>query len=394
MRDKPMDVRALRVAYFAGTMKPGHDGVTRVLYRLIDAIKDEHITNVFYSPLVPPEGHRPTEMVRVPSVSIPVYKEYRFAMPGHGHFEQHLSAFRPDLIHIHSPCSLGFAAVKYGQAHGTPVVATYHTHFPSYARYYKVRPLELLGWNYLRTLYSGCHRVYVPSRPVLMELVSHGFKNLMDLPHGVDTTAFQPGYRNREWKEKLGIAGKYALLFAGRLVWEKDLQVLADTYKLLQRRRSDIAFVLAGDGPIRSELQEMMPGAIFLGHQEGADLSVAYASSDLFVFPSTTETFGNVVLEAMASGLVPICSRQGGPAGIIQHGVTGLLTNPRDPGELAESIEHLVDNRGARTELRDSGLLYAQSQTWERIFQNLFRDYEAVIQEFPLRQTKRRRKAA
>jgi phosphatidylinositol alpha 1,6-mannosyltransferase len=394
MSKETRDVGTLRVAYFAGTMKPGHDGVTRVLYRLIDALKARQIKHVFYSPIVPSGSHQPADMVRVPSVSIPIYKEYRFAMPGQRFFDQHLSAFRPDLIHINSPCSLGYAAVRYGQTHDVPVVATYHTHFPSYARYYKVRPLELLGWNYLRTIYNDCQRVYVPSKPVMMELMGHGFRNLQHLPHGVDTEAFRPTFRSRAWKERLGITGKSALLFVGRLVWEKDLQVLADTYKLIHDKRDDVVFVLAGDGPIRAELQQMMPKAIILGQQGGIELSTAYASSDLFVFPSTTETFGNVVLEAMASGLVPICSRRGGPAGIIQHGVTGFLTEPGDAGELAERISYLLDHPGVRAELSDRARLYVRSQTWDRIFSDLFRDYEDVIEAFPGRHTQRRKKVA
>ena len=334
------------------------------------------------------------EMVEVPSVRIPVYKEYRFALPGQKHFEQHLSAFRPDLIHVNSPCSLGFAAAKYGQVHDIPVVATYHTNFPGYARYYKVRPLELLSWNYLRAFYNACQRVYVPSKPILDELMWHGFKHLRHLPHGVDTTGFHPSFRSRHWKEKLGIAGKSALLFVGRLVWEKDLQVLAETYRLLVQKHDNVVFVLAGDGPIRAELQQMMPRAIFLGQQGGGDLSTAYASSDLFVFPSTTETFGNVVLEAMASGLVPICPRQGGPAGIIQHGSTGLLTEPRDAGELAESVEYLLDHPGVRAEMSDRALQYAQSQTWDRIFTDLFQDYRVAVHEYSHTQTRRRQRAA
>ncbi len=384
----------LRVAYFAGTMKPGHDGVTRVLYRMIDALREHDIRNVFYSAIVPNPQERPTEMVEVPSVSIPVYKEYRFAIPGQKHFEKHLEAFRPDLIHINSPCSLGYAAVSYGQAHGIPVVGTYHTHFPSYASYYKIRPLEFLGWNYLRKVYSGCDRLYVPSEPVLRELAAHGFVNLRHLPHGVDTDAFHPRHRSTAWKERVGIRGKAALLFVGRLVWEKDLRTLADTYAILSARRDDVAFVLAGDGPVRDELRQLMPGAIFLGQQSGIDLSTSYASSDLFVFPSTTETFGNVTLEAMASGLMPICANQGGPAGIIQQGVTGLLAKPRDPEDLAERIAYALDQPGKRIEMADQALRYARRQAWDRIFEAQFDDYRDVIAGFNRRHSRIRTKAA
>ena len=383
-----------RIAYFAGTMKPGHDGVTRVLYRLIDSLRDRRIANVFYSALIPLIGQRPTEMFEVPSVRIPMYRGHRFALPGQKYFEDHLASFKPDLIHINSPCPLGYAAVQYGRMHRIPVVATYHTHFVSYANYYKVSPLELLGWNYMRKLYNSCQRVYVPSVPIVNELGGHGIGNLKFLPHGVDTTVFHPQFRSRTWKEELGIGGKSVLLFVGRLVWEKDLRTLAEAYRILSARRSDVVCVLVGDGPIHEELRQLMPGAVFLGYKSGHGLSTAYASSDLFVFPSTTETFGNVTVEAMASGLVPVCAREGGAHGSIQPGVTGLLTEPRDAADLVEKIEYLLDRPGKRAEMADQALRYARCQTWDRIFDDLFADYEELLRDFIHLQPAKRRKAA
>jgi len=388
----PAESTKPRVAYFAGSMKPGHDGVTRVLYRLIDALVAEGIPNVFYSPIVPSPGGRSTEMVEVPSLTIPMYKDYRFAIPGQRHFESHLVSFAPDLIHINSPCPLGHAAVQFGLAHGVPVVATYHTHFPSYARYYNVRPLTFLGWNYMRRLYNNCQRVYVPSEPILRELAGKGMNTLKYLPHGVDTQAFHPHFRSRVWKDMVGIGRKAALLFVGRLVWEKDLATLAEAYALLAAKRDDAAFVIVGDGPIRDELRQMMPDAKFLGYRSGEELATVYASSDLFVFPSTTETFGNVTLEAMASGLTPVCVREGGASGVVQDGITGLLARPRDAADLAAKIEMLLDNPGMRSALADRALRFARLQTWNRIFGDLFEDYDEVLREFrhihPLRQRK------
>ena len=167
--------RRFRIAYFAGTMRPGHDGVTRVLYRLIDALPERGIDAMFFSPIVPSAAEQPVPMMEVPSVTIPLYKDYRVALPGQKHFEAALAQFAPELIHINSPCPLGHAAVRYGRRNGIPVVATYHTHFPSYAKYYKIRALEAFSWNYLRKLYNDCDRVYVPSEPIRKELKAHWF---------------------------------------------------------------------------------------------------------------------------------------------------------------------------------------------------------------------------
>jgi len=374
--------RPLRIAYFTGSMKPGQDGVTRVLYRLIDALKYRGIENVFYSTILPPLAERSTQMVLVPSISVPIYKEYRFAYPGREYFAAHLSAFRPDLIHINSPCTLGYAAVQFGQDYDIPVVATYHTHFPSYAEYYKIHILENLSWSYLRKLYNDCQRVYVPTRPIMDELKNHGINNLKYLPHGVDTNLFHPRFRSDNWKDQIGISRKFALLYVGRLVWEKNLRMLADAYQRLQARRSDLAFILIGEGPIRNQLQQLMPQAIFVGYQSGLDLSTAYASSDLFVFPSVTETFGNVILEAMASGLVPVCTNQGGARGIVRSGVTGLFTRPQDPQDLADTIDYLLNHPELRARLAQQSIHYAREQTWEQIFTDMFADYTSIIQNF------------
>lgn len=377
----------MRIAYFAGSMKQGHDGVTRVLYRLSEHLKEKQIDHLFFSAITPPVYEQTVPMYNVPSVQFPLYTDYRLPLPGQKQIEEHLSEFQPDILHINSPCSLGFAAIRYGQKNNIPVVATYHTHFASYARYYRVKMLERFSWSYFRNLYNKCEKVYIPSEPILEELRTHRINNLEFIAHGVDTSVFHPMYRNDNWKRKLGIQGKLALLYAGRLVWEKDLKTLAATYQLLTERRHDIAFVLAGDGPVRKELQQLMPEAIFLGNQTGTDLSTAYASADIFVFPSTTETFGNVTLEAMASGIPPVCANKGGASGFIKDGITGFLAKPRNAEDMAARIEYLLDHPERRAEIAKQAFLYGQEQTWERSFEKMLLSYDDVVRSYASKKT-------
>ena len=385
----------MRVAHFNGTMRPGHDGVTKVLYRMTTALTAAGVDHIFVSPILPPPEERPVPMFEVPSMAFPLYKDYRVATPGSRYFAEQVLNFRPDILHIHSPCSLGYAAMRFGKKHRIPVVATYHTHFTSYAKYYNIQLLEPFGWNYLRHLYEGCDRIFVPSLPILDDLWAQGIRRLQHLPHGVDTKAFHPSFRSFAWRSANGIQGdKRMLLYAGRLVWEKDLRTLARAYEVLRQKRSDFVLVLAGDGPIRRELASMMPDAVFLGQLGGEALSTAYASADLFVFPSTTETFGNVIVEAMASGIASVCAREGGASGVVQHGVTGVLSAPRDASDFAAAIERLLDAPAQREAMAMQALEFARRQSWPAIFQRMLESYAEVREAFVKRKSTRNRKAA
>jgi glycosyltransferase involved in cell wall biosynthesis len=215
------------------------------------------------------------------------------------------------------------------------------------------------------------------------------------MPHGVDAKSFTPRHRSQQWRNGIAPDSKKLLLYAGRLVWEKDLQTLIGVYALLKAQRSDWSLVIAGDGPVRAELASAMPEAKFLGSLSGRALSTAYASSDILVFPSTTETFGNVVVEAMASGLPPICAAEGGAGGSIQHGINGFITSPRDPADIARHIGILLDDPVRLLKMGLAARAYARTQTWEGIFDRLFADYRSIVAEYvPARLRRRRRKIA
>jgi len=374
----------IRIAYFAGSMKPGQDGVTRVLFRLIDWLNENDVENIFISSEIPSRNEQMTNYYEVPSIPVPFYKEYKFAYPGYKKFESKLKAFRPDIIHINSPCSLGLAAIKYGKKNNIPVVATYHTHFPSYAKYYNIKQLEFISWNYLRKLYNRCDRVFVPSISIMEELRDKGFKTTEYLPHGIDLNVFSDVYKSDTWKKSLDIEGKKVILFVGRLVWEKDLRTFAEIYDLLTNIRNDISFVIVGDGPIRRDLKKLMPEALFLGHKSGIELSTIFASSDLFVFPSTTETFGNVVLESMASGLVPVCSDEGGASNSIKHNQNGIVCKAKDSIDFSKQIISLLKDEERLKMLSVNCIDYASKQSWENIFSQQYQHYINVIENHKL----------
>jgi len=373
----------MKIAYFNANLKVGQDGVTRCIYKIVEGVVERgHKAIAITSTL--PVGETQIPVYGVPSVVLPLQKNYRIALPGYQSFARYLQEFQPDILHINSPCTLGFAAVKYARHFGIPIVATYHTHFPTYPRYYNLTSLEDLAWRLLRRLYNNVDRTLVPTTPILQELRDHGVERLEYLPNGVDTAVFNPLYRSDEWRQKFCSGEKPIILFVSRLVWEKDLRVLAETYHALHSKRTDFEMVIVGDGHARRELQAMMPGAHFLGYQSGKPLSVSFASADMFVFPSTTETFGLVTLEAMASGLAPVAAKVGGAVEIIQEGRSGLFAEPLSSTDLTKKVEWLLDNPNHRKVIADHALARAQEYRWERILDQLFESYKEVIEEFRL----------
>ncbi len=368
----------MRIAYFNANLRVGQDGVTRCVYKMIDgALGRGHEAIAITSTL--PEEAPPIPMYRVPSVVLPLQKNYRIALPGYSGFARVLEEYRPDVLHINSPCTLGFAAVKYAHHFNIPVVATYHTHFPTYPRYYRLHRFEELTWKITRSLYNSVDRTFVPTRPILDELSAQQIERLEYLPNGVDTALFHPGRRSNEWRRRFGGGEKPIILFVSRLVWEKDLRVLAEAYRLLRARRDDFEMVVVGDGHARSEFEEMMPGAHFLGYQSGVTLAESYASADLFVFPSTTETFGLVTLEAMASGLAPVAAKVGGAVGIIDEGVNGLFSDPMSGSHMATQVERLLSQTSYRTQLARQAHLHATQYDWNAILGQLFDSYADVV---------------
>ncbi len=377
----------MRIAYFNAAFRFGQDGVTRVLYNVFDAALRRGHEVIAFGSDVPPKKDRPVPMVRVPSVTFPLQKAYRMALPGYSHFAKKLHAWRPDIIHINSPCTLGFAAARYARDHGTPAVATYHTHFPTYLRYYNLTRFEARTWKLLRHLYNSLDATFVPSIPVMEELREHQIRRTEYLPNGVDLSMFSPAHKLLRWRTQIGAGHAPVVLFVSRLVWEKNLRVLADAYALLRGRKEKFSMVVVGDGHARRDLERLMPGAIFLGALGGEELSRAYASSDIFVFPSVTETFGLVTLEAMASGLVPVAARAGGAVGIIEEGKSGLFAEPDDAASLADQVTRLLANPAKRSSIAATAVKRAIDFGWEPVMKRMFRRYEEILYESPTPRT-------
>ncbi len=371
----------MKVAYFIGSAKNEGDGVNRVLARLIKEGEKRGVESMIVTGWVESPGttyHVP--IITIPSLVFPLYREYRFPLPWMKNFYPHLDAFKPDIIHVHSPDTSAWEALGYARKRGIPIMATHHTDFVRYLKYYHLSALKLFVWFLLRSLYNKLDLVTATSSFTGDDLVRHGVRNVRVVMWGADQAQFNPSFRSDAWRRKILKEGeKHVLFCASRLTWEKDLQTLAETYKMLREKRSDCAMAIAGDGPARKKLEAMMPGAVFLGRIGGREFSEAYASSDVLLFPSSTETFGNVTIEAMASGLVPVVANEGGSKSLVEDGVTGFLCAPRDPKSFFEKTTRLLDDAVLRRNMREAALLYAKDFTWDAVYGKMRALYEELI---------------
>lgn len=279
---------------------------------------------------------------------------------------------------VSSPSPAGLAAIAAARLLNIRLVGIYHTDLPQYVRYYTDdEMLEGATWRYLRWFYEQMDLIYVPSRGYKAQLVAKGFDptKLRLFPHGVDVERFHPDRRDPLFWSRYGARQGPTVTYVGRVAKEKDLDVLTEVYDQLARRRPDCTLVVVGDGPFLAQMQDRLrhTNVVFTGFLFDDDLSRAYASSDIFVFPSTTDTFGNVVLEAMASGVPVVVSDKGGPSEIVKPGITGLVTRARNTADLLANVERLLDDAAPRRSLSEACRTYAETCDWSRIYLDFWR---------------------
>lgn len=378
--------KELRVAIFTGNYNHIRDGVSLTLNRLVKHLENRGIPVIVFGPdseevAIEHEG----EFIPVPSIPMPGRPEYRVTIGFPESVQKRLREFDPTLVHIATPDLLGFRSMRFAQMNDIQVVSSYHTHFTSYLKYYNLDMLELLGWKFLTWFYSQCKHVYVPSQSMADELVNHKIDHGLRIwARGVDVNLFNPERRDLEWRRSLGIKDEEVVVtFVSRLVWEKDLQTVVDSLNKIQAK-TKYRIMIVGDGPAKNELQLMMKDAVFTGFLGGEDLARAYASSDVFFFPSDTETFGNVTLEAMSSGLPSVVANATGSKSLVEHGINGLLCPPKKTVLFAEAINQLIDNPEERQKMSKVARQKAIPYSWEQVNDGLISNYyEALSQPIP-----------
>lgn len=374
----------LRVAVFTGAYSHIRDGVSLTLNRLVAFLEQRgHDALVFAPTSAEPALHHAGKLIPVPSLPAPGRPDYRVSLGLTAGLKDQLQAFQPHLVHIATPDVLGFQALSWAEQAGLPVVCSYHTHFAHYLHYYHLDALEPGSWRLIQAFYDSCEHTYVPTKSVADELRHHGVTSseLRVWGRGLDYSAFNPQHRCERWREGIGATQDApVLLLVCRLVWEKALDVFADAVLNLRARGIKFKPVVVGNGPAFNGLSQLIPEAVFLGSLDGADLARAYASSDVFLFPSDTETFGITTLEAMGSGLPTIVANSTAASDLVQHGKTGFLAPPHDASAFADFAALLLADSDRRRSMGRAAREHAVSSfRWSRSLRDLLRNYRVAV---------------
>lgn len=373
----------MRIALYAGIYKQNQDGATRSLYELVNSLLEKKIEVGIWGFSITPQERPGLTLYKIPSIPVAGYPEYRLTLIN-PKTDWQIRNFQPDVIHVAVPDFMGLHLVHLARSKGIPIVMSFHTDFSSYLKYMGMGSLYGLSWKILKNFYNQGNAVFVPTDEYMNKLRKEGVQGVRLWSRGIHQDCFNPAYRTEELRIQWNAKSRKVILFCGRLVRYKNPDIVIQVYERFLSQLPDRArFVLCGDGPIRQELQERMPEAVFTGHQQGEDLSRVYASSDIILFPSTTETFGNVILEGLASGLPAVVSDVGGCAEIIRKSGGGIITPAGDAGQFFVNCLRLIDDPQYYETLREKGLSYAAMQSWDLINKDMISQYYSLAGSVP-----------
>jgi glycosyltransferase involved in cell wall biosynthesis len=359
-------------------------GVGVTLLRLTRALEQRgHQVRVYSATYPIPEGQvdRP-EVHRSPSIPLFLYPDVQWAFPRLRDIVQDLQQFEPDVVHVATEFALGLSGMKAARQLKLPVIASAHTDYDKYAARYGVEWALRVGWHYLRWFYGQAHRVLCPSTMYQQHLHTRGVTHTGIWSRGVDPDEFHPRFRSEAYRQALGLRPDDVLVtYIGRIAKEKNLTHLLGAWEALENERGSAALAFVGRGPLEDEIRRRrIPGVHALGLLHGRELATAYASADLFVFPSATETFGNSLLEAMGSGLPCLAVSAGGVLEFARHGQNAWLVHPNDPAALCQGLGHLLRQPDLRHTLALGGLTTAGERTWDKVYDQLIEDYRDAIE--------------
>ncbi len=369
----------MRIAMVTETFLPKIDGIVTMVTKTVECLKARGDEVLIFAPAGGPGEIFGAEVVALPSVAFPFYPELRIAPP-RASMRRHLIAFRPDVLHLFEPSLLGIGGLYYASVLNAPLVISYHTNLPVYLHYYKLGFLEGPTWKLMRERHGRADLNLCTSTAMLEDLRAHGIDRLALWQRAVDADLFHPSQYSAEMRAALsrGESEKPLLLYVGRLSAEKDVGSLRAVLEAMP----EVRLAIVGDGPMRGELEQHFrnTGTHFAGYLRGQALAAAYASADLFVMPSQTETLGLVLLEAMAAGCPVVACRAGGVPDAVQDGVTGFLFDPSEPDALPRAVRTALECPDRRAALRTRARAEVERHSWQAATEQLCGYYTEAVQ--------------
>jgi len=370
----------MRIALFTETFIPKVDGIVTRLRNTISQLRKGGDEVLVFAPEGGIDEFEGARVVGMPSVPFPLYPEFRMALP-RSSMRTELWNFQPDVIHVVDPVLLAVAGIYYATTLGVPLIASYHTQLPKYLHHYKLGAIEGLTWKLLRLRHNKAALNLCTSTAMVEELTSHGIQRVMLWQRGIDTDLFCPSRASMEMRHFLsqGNPESPLMIYVGRLSPEKNIEELKQILVAIPGGR----LALIGGGPHRSMLESHFGGTatFFPGYLQGEELASAFASADMFVLPSRTETLGLVLLEAMAAGCPVIAARAGGIPDIVDDGVSGLLYD--DPRQAVQAAQLLLQDHSARDRIRQYAVNEARKWSWAAATDQLRSFYRQVVAASP-----------
>lgn len=377
----------IRVAFFADMLLPNLDGANRTMFEIIRRIPKDTFEFIF---ITGQSDHAMNhyEVIKMPALTIPMNDTYKIALPLWATYKvnNRLKTFKPDIIHIATPSLLGKFALNYADKNSIPVSTIYHTHYVSYVEYYLKKYPNIIDqakkWvtNSNRSFYNRCDLVLVPCEAIKKELNHHDFdeKRMKIWSRGINFTLFDRKKYNSGFLKKITRNNNPNILFASRLVWEKNLDTLIKIYNKCADKKYN--FIIAGTGIASDKLQNKMPNAFFLGHLSQSDLAHCYASADVFLFPSISESYGNVVAEALASGLPCVIGNGGGSVDFIQNGINGFICDPMNPLAYKKKLDLILSDEQLEIDMSANARTSVGNLSWDDLITNYFEYLTGLLQ--------------
>ncbi len=369
----------MKIAYFTDTLYPQVNGVSNTLAYLTKYLKQTHTQFMIFAPEFDPCAEEDA-IIRFKGYRPHFYPECSLAIPNYRTVRNKILVFAPDIIHIVTEFGMGLCGLRIARELNIPIVMSYHTNFDKLLYDYKIKYLQRPYWAYMKWFHGFAEVNLCPSNDTLNALNEKGIAKLDLWTRGIDLNDFNPMHYSDAFRNGIGAGNKMIFLYVGRIAKEKGLDTYMKAIKLFNKKYSDHAiFVFTGDGPYKEELmQSEIPNIRFTGLKRKKELASVYASSDVFVFPSGCETFGNVLLEAMASGLPCICTDKGGVTDFTKHLENAFVFKFSNYRSLNRALRKMLMMTKMRDHIKDEGIKTASRRSWDQVFAELFLKYDQV----------------